>query len=272
MKKTNKPITYAVIVVIALVAALNYQIFIFPNKFSPSGLNGICTMIQHMFGISVGYLSLIINIPLAIAVYLLVSKPMAIRSMVYVGTFSVALLVLDEVYKQIPLFVNGLFTLGYLPLHLCSINIFVIAFHAIKPTKTVGNYLYTVCIPGAMAALLFPTWNALPGANYMLIHSFTVHILLALYPIVLTVAGEIKPELKELPKALLLLTGLAALALICNLLMNANFMFLMYAEPGNPLYLFKEMWGSHLLGFPVIIAGVLLVMHTPWVVAKRIKK
>ena len=136
------------------------------------------------------------------------------------------LLVLDEVYKQIPLFVNGLFTLEYLPLHLCSINIFVIAFHAIKPTKTVGNYLYTVCIPGAMAALLFPTWNALPGANYMLIHSFTVHILLALYPIVLTVAGEIKPELKELPKALLLLTGLAALALICNLLMNANFMFI----------------------------------------------
>ena len=183
-----------------------------------------------------------------------------------------SLLVLDEIYKQIPLFVNGLFTLGYLPLHLCSINIFVIAFHALKPTKSVGNYLYTVCIPGAMAALLFPTWNALPGANYMLIHSFTVHILLALYPIVLTVSGEIKPELKELPKALLLLTGLAAFALICNLLMDANFMFLMYADPGNPLYLFKELWGSNLLGFPVIITGVLLVMHTPWLIAKKIKK
>jgi hypothetical integral membrane protein (TIGR02206 family) len=183
-----------------------------------------------------------------------------------------SLLVLDEIYKQIPLFVNGLFTLGYLPLHLCSINIFVIAFHALKPTKSVGNYLYTVCIPGAMAALLFPTWNALPGANYMLIHSFTVHILLALYPIVLTVSGEIKPELKELPKALLLLTGLAAFALICNLLMDANLMFLMYADPGNPLYLFKELWGSHLLGFPVIITGVLLVMHTPWFIAKKIKK
>jgi hypothetical protein len=50
-----------------------------------------------------------------------------------------SLLVLDEIYKQIPLFVNGLFTLGYLPLHLCSINIFVIAFHALKPTKSVGN-------------------------------------------------------------------------------------------------------------------------------------
>ena len=97
MKKTNKPVTYGVIVLIALVAALNYEIFVFPNKFAPSGLNGICSMIQHLFGISVGYLSLIINIPLAIAVYLFVSKPMAIRSMVYVGTFSVALLVLDKV-------------------------------------------------------------------------------------------------------------------------------------------------------------------------------
>ena len=183
-----------------------------------------------------------------------------------------ALLVLDELYKQIPLFINGYFTLEYLPLHLCSINIFVISFHAIKPTKTVGNFLYTVCIPGALAALLFPTWTSLPVANFMLIHSFTVHILLAMYPIVLTVAGEIKPELKELPKALLLLLGLAAIALICNLLMNANFMFLMYAEPGNPLYLFKKLWGSHLLGFPVIITGVLLVMHTPWVLARKLNK
>ena len=97
MKKTNKPITYAVIALIAFVAALNYEIFVFPNKFAPSGLNGICTMIQHIFGISVGYLSLIINIPLAIAVYIFVNKPLAIRSMVYVGTFSLSLLVLDHV-------------------------------------------------------------------------------------------------------------------------------------------------------------------------------
>jgi len=89
--------TYCVIVVLALICALNYQLFVFPNQFAPSGLNGICTMIQHVFGISVGYLSMLINIPLAIAVYLKVSKPLAIRSMVYVVTFSVALVLLDYV-------------------------------------------------------------------------------------------------------------------------------------------------------------------------------
>ena len=89
--------TYFVIILIALIAAVNYEIFVFPNKFAPAGLNGLCTMVQHIAGISVGYLSLIINIPLAIWVYFEISKPLAVRSMVYVVTFSVAILILDRV-------------------------------------------------------------------------------------------------------------------------------------------------------------------------------
>ena len=54
-------------------------------------------MVQHIAGISVGFLSLIINIPLAIWVYFEISKPLAVRSMVYVVTFSVAILILDRV-------------------------------------------------------------------------------------------------------------------------------------------------------------------------------
>ncbi len=97
MASAKKIWTYFVIAGLAFVSAVNYELFVFPNSFAPSGINGICTMIQHIFGISVGYLSLLINLPLAIAVYLKVSKPVALRSMVYVVTFSVALLILDHV-------------------------------------------------------------------------------------------------------------------------------------------------------------------------------
>ncbi len=97
MKNAKKLLTYFVIVAIAAVNALSYELFIFPNNFAPAGLNGICTMIQYVFGINVGYLSLIINIPLAICIYFFVSKPLAVRSMVYVVTFSVALVLLDYV-------------------------------------------------------------------------------------------------------------------------------------------------------------------------------
>ena len=97
MNTSKKALTYAVIVFLALVCALNYQLFVFPNRFAPAGLNGICTMIQYVSGISIGYLSLIINVPLAIWVYFSVSKPLAIRSMVYVVTFSLATLLFDYV-------------------------------------------------------------------------------------------------------------------------------------------------------------------------------
>lgn len=97
MPAVKKAWTYFVIVFLALGAAFNYEIFVFPNQFAPSGLNGICTMIQYATGISVGYLSLLINVPLALWCYYEVSKPMATRSMVYVIIFSVGILLLDKV-------------------------------------------------------------------------------------------------------------------------------------------------------------------------------
>lgn len=97
MIKAKKVLTYIVIALIAVVCALSYQLFIFPNKFAPAGLAGLCTMVQYVFGINVGYLSLIINIPLAIWVYFAVSKSLAVRSMVYVVVFSLSLVVLEKV-------------------------------------------------------------------------------------------------------------------------------------------------------------------------------
>ena len=97
MNTLKKVLTYLVIAGVALVAAVSYELFVFPNQFAPSGINGICTMIQHVTGVSVGYLSLLINVPLALWVYLEVSKPIALRSMVYVVTFSVGLVLLDYV-------------------------------------------------------------------------------------------------------------------------------------------------------------------------------
>ena len=97
MKTAKKVLTYGVIMGIAVICALNYELFIFPNRFAPSGLNGICTMIQYVTGINIGYLSMLINVPLALWVFFYVSKPLAIRSMVYVMTFSVVSVMFDYV-------------------------------------------------------------------------------------------------------------------------------------------------------------------------------
>ena len=182
------------------------------------------------------------------------------------------LIVADEIFKMVMLTVGGNYMVKYLPLHLCSINIFLIAFHAIRPNDTLGSFLYTVCIPGAMAALLFPTWTTLPVLNFMHLHSTTIHILLVMYPMVLAVNGDVKIEAKMIPKCLLVLLGLAGVALIANLILDTNFMFLMEAEEGNPLTFFEQLWGNHLLGFPVLIAAVLAVMYCPVILYRKLKK
>ena len=97
MRSLKKIWTYAAVALVALAGAVNYELFVFPNQFAPSGVNGICTMIQELTGINVGYMSLLINLPLAFWVYKEVSKPLAIRSMIYVVVFSVGLVLLDYV-------------------------------------------------------------------------------------------------------------------------------------------------------------------------------
>lgn len=173
------------------------------------------------------------------------------------------LLVANELFKHVCLIIGGNFMVKYLPLHLCSINIFLIAVHAWRPSKVLDNFLYLVCIPGALAALLFPSWGALPVANFMYWHSFTVHILLTTYPIVLTAAGDIRPQLREFFKCLGLLLAMAVPIAVFNILFDTNFMFLMYPEPGNPLLWFEEHWGNHLCGYPILLAAVMAVMAVP---------
>lgn len=181
------------------------------------------------------------------------------------------LLIANELFKHTMLLIGQRFTPSYLPLHLCSINIFLITLHAWKPSEMLSNFLYTVCIPGAMAALLFPSWTDLPVLNFMHLHSSIIHIQLVMYPMVLAINGVLKPSAKGIPKCLGLLALLGGVALVANLLLDTNFMFLMEAEQGNPLYIFGQIFGSHLVGFPILISAVLLVMYVPMELYRRAK-
>jgi len=96
-KKVKIILSYLVIIGLALISSISYHLFVFSNKFAPSGLNGLCTMIQYVFGLKVSYLNLIINLPLAFLVYIKVSRSTAVRSMVYVVAFSIFLSALEQI-------------------------------------------------------------------------------------------------------------------------------------------------------------------------------
>lgn len=87
---------YIAISVLAVIMAFNYEIFVFRNAFAPAGINGIATMVQYLFDFSVGYMSLLINIPLSLLAFFYVDKKFAFRSGVFTIMFSFALLLLKR--------------------------------------------------------------------------------------------------------------------------------------------------------------------------------
>lgn len=89
-------LSYASIVAVAVVMAFNYQLFIVENNYAPAGLNGIATMIQYKTGFSIGYFSLIINIPLCILAFFSYNRKYALRTFCFTFCYSIAYIIIGK--------------------------------------------------------------------------------------------------------------------------------------------------------------------------------
>ena len=75
------------ILVSALIYAIGFEIFIFPNEFAPAGIPGLETMIQQKWGFPMSIMNVIVNVPLVILTFIVVDKGYAVKS----GIYSIAL-------------------------------------------------------------------------------------------------------------------------------------------------------------------------------------
>lgn len=182
-------------------------------------------------------------------------------------------LLISEIVKILLLISIGCFEWNYFPLHLCSMNIFIIDSHAFKPTRFKTEFLYAVCLPGAAAAILFPGWPTLPFVNFLHIHSFIIHGLLLMYPLLL-LAGGFKPDYRQLPKCLLLLVVISPFLYIFNKIADTNFMFLNHPGTDNPLSLFEKWLGNpgYISGFFVLLAIIWNVLYLPSAIKGKLKQ
>ncbi len=184
-----------------------------------------------------------------------------------------ALLIADELFKHICSAVTGQWEWEFLPLHLCSINIFVCVINSCKRDDPTSEILYALCVPGAALALLMPTWTNLPYWNFMSLHSNSVHILLLLYPLLL-IAGGFRPDFRRLPKVLGLLLLECVPIFFLNKILDTNFFFI-NRTAGNPILKFlASIFGKefYFIGFIPLLAAVWFFMYLPWYFIERKEK
>ena len=88
--------SYLLISAAAVMMGLSYQLFVFPNAFAPAGINGLATMVQYLFDFSIGYMSLLINLPLILLAWKKLNRDFARKSLLFVLMFSGATLLFNR--------------------------------------------------------------------------------------------------------------------------------------------------------------------------------
>ncbi|MCI7759524.1 MAG: YitT family protein [Oscillospiraceae bacterium] len=78
-----------VMILAAAIYSLGVHIFISPNDIAPGGVTGIAIILTNFWGISVGTLIFLINIPLIIAGFILLNKTTMIKTMISVVLITV---------------------------------------------------------------------------------------------------------------------------------------------------------------------------------------
>ena len=79
----------------AFLVGMGMHIFIYPNDFAPSGVDGLATMLQKITGVNAGLFTLLINLPLLVAAWFVLKKRYVLLTVLYTVSQSLFLLLFE---------------------------------------------------------------------------------------------------------------------------------------------------------------------------------
>lgn len=160
---------------------------------------------------------------------------------------------------------RGDFSVWSLPLHLCDLSPFLLLLFEVTGWDWTGQTLYCLCLPGSLAALLFPNWTMFPLWNVVNLQGFLLHALLIFCPLLEVQRGKLKPRFGHMWKAWVFLAVVTPLVYLFNLKFGTNYFFLNAGSPGSPLeWLIRHMGNpGFLLGYAAIALAVTTGMYLP---------
>jgi uncharacterized membrane-anchored protein YitT (DUF2179 family) len=101
--KKHAWVSYLLLAILAALDALVSIVFLYPNDFAPVGLQGFTTMIQYLFGISVGYIYSLVNAPMLIIAFFVLSRGYSFKNLSYILSFSAMTVVFQKLIEGLDL-------------------------------------------------------------------------------------------------------------------------------------------------------------------------
>ena len=180
------------------------------------------------------------------------------------------LLLFLEITKQLYLVSTDQYSYWSPPLHLCGLGIFIIGWHSYFPNRTTATLLFTLTLPGAAIALLFPGWTADAIWSFLHIHSFVFHALLIVFVLVLVKEQQLTTQFRDCWRAALFLLLTVPAIYLYNATFNTNFMFLNKPVKNTPLQWLYDAFSPS--GYLLSLAGVIFIIWVMLYTLKAMKK
>lgn len=179
-----------------------------------------------------------------------------------------------DLFKDVYFIISGVFSYEFLPLHLCGMAIYISLLNAYRPGRVTGEILYSLCMPGAVMALVFPAWTFYPIWNVATLQCFLIHALLFIYPLMLVAGGDLRPCARNLPYCLLFLLAACPLVALVNRALGTNFMFISTPPAAQPFLLFVQWFGDpgYLFGMLLLLLAVWAVLYLPPAAVRFLKR
>lgn len=176
-----------------------------------------------------------------------------------------SVLIVDEVLWHLWNITNGTWTLQtMLPLHLCSVFVFLSAYMLMTKSYTVYEYAYFLGIAGASQALLTPDAGVYGFPHFRAFQVMISHGAIITAAVFMTLVEGYRPKLQSLKRVLIGGNIYMAVIFVFNLLIGSNYLFIAHKPETASLMDVLPPWPVYIIFIELIGIAVSLLLYTPF--------
>ena len=155
---------------------------------------------------------------------------------------------------------------GHLPLHACSILIWLTGFMLIFKDYTIYEFAYFMGIGGAIQALLTPDLGIYGFPHFRFFQTYISHGLLLTAAVYMTTVEGMRPTWRSLIKVFIFLNLYSFAVFFINKVIGSNYLYVAHKPPGPTLLDALPEWPWYLLYVEAIGLAVFLLLYLPFAI------
>ena len=158
-----------------------------------------------------------------------------------------------------------------LPLHICSILIWLAGFMLIFKNYRIYEFAYFIGIGGAMQALLTPDAGIYGFPHYRIFQTMISHGLLITSAIYMTTVEGFRPTWKSFWRVIVGINIYAAIIFPINKILGTNYLFINGKPATASLLDALPAWPYYLIYMEIILLAIFFLLYLPFII-KDFKK